>query len=80
MRLTPEEIKAKTPRISRICQECAILCWGRRSDTTGAEMLYNASSARLFRSAESVAFLFFSPIRSESGGRLLNRNSDWTHN
>jgi hypothetical protein len=55
--------------------------WGRRLDTMGAEMLYNASSARLFESVqsmESVAFLFFSPIRSESGGKLLSPTSDCT--
>ena len=55
--------------------------WGRRLDTMGAEMLYNASSARLFESVESVesvAFLFISPIRSESGGKLLTLTSDYT--
>ena len=55
--------------------------WGRRLDTMGAEMLYNASSARLFESVESVesvAFLLFGPIRSESGGKLLSPTSDYT--
>ncbi len=38
-------------------------------------------SARLFESVESVesvAFLFFGPIRSESGGKLLTPTSDYT--
>jgi hypothetical protein len=34
--------------------------------------------SRLFESVESVAFLFFSPIRSESGGKLLTPTSDYT--
>ena len=41
----------------------------------------NVSSARLFesvKSVESVAFLPFSPIRSESGGKLLTPTSDYT--
>jgi len=29
-------------------------------------------------SVESVAFLLFSPIRSESGGKLLTLTSDYT--
>ena len=41
----------------------------------------NVSSARLFesvKSVKSVAFLPFSPIRSESGGKLLTPTSDYT--
>ena len=80
--LTPGEIEAKTPRIpwiSRIYQEFSIMYWGRRLlDTMGAEMPYNASSARLFESVKSVAILFFSPIRSESGAKLLGPTSDCT--
>jgi hypothetical protein len=81
MRFTSGEIKARTPRIpqiSRICQKLSVIYWGRRLDIMGAEMLYNAPSAMLLESVESVASLCLSPIGLESGGKRMSRTSDCT--